>query len=429
MSNQLHENAFLGCCELDPAIIDRAVSEGLTADHFKGHKERAYWSLLLEQRTKGAPTDLPSILAAAAATGRLESIGGYAGAAEITRLESGTTTSAGAYLSLLLTAYARREAWKILNRGKEMVEADGCALGEVGKMAEDLAGICAGKQKTNRSTETIVDEAEADAQAVITGAVDNRVTVITGFSSFDRKATPMYSHEYVVVGGRSSHGKSSLMMQIAGNNLARGLKVVIFTLETSDKAVVKQLAGQRSMVDLRQLAVEPKDRQAEYLKRLKWLKDCKNLLIFDRDLSIESIQARCRMLAQSFQPNLVIIDYLGLIQGRGDSLYERTSAASKAMIPLQKSLGCTLMAGCQLNQESEKDKREPGRTDFRDTGTILDDAHRIIQVWRKPDQFIDQNYYDCELLQVKLRDGPLVKQPCKFHAPTTRFIEEVNANV
>jgi replicative DNA helicase len=59
--------------------------------------------------------------------------------------------------------------------------------------------------------------------------------ILTGIESFDSKAGGIQSHEYVVLGARTSIGKSSFINQIAGHNIKRGKKVAIFTLETSSK--------------------------------------------------------------------------------------------------------------------------------------------------------------------------------------------------
>jgi replicative DNA helicase len=170
------------------------------------------------------------------------------------------------------------------------------------------------------------------------------------------------------------------------------------------------------------------EKQQEYMDKLRFAKTTKNLMIFDRDLSLTAIESRCRLLATSFKPELVIIDYLGLIVLDGSSSYERMSKVSKAMIPLRKALGCTLMVGAQLNRGPEKEEREPGRSDFRDAGGIEEDAHRIIALWRKPGQALDRDYYDSALLQLKCRDGGLAKVECSFHGPTTRFIEQATNN-
>lgn len=417
------ERRYLACCYAEPDELNKGIAAGLTADHFDDYHLRHQWKLLCELLLQGKPTDAAEVYATAVNTGRLESVGGMQAITDASSVESYSSINAAAYLSVLLARRAKRESWLRLHRAKEMVEAESVDIAEVGKLAEEVVGICGGTKTKFRPVADIAKEAFAEAEAQIAGKIDTGTLIMTGLPSFDRYATPMQRHEYVVVAGRSSHGKSSLMVQVAGHNLRRKLKVAYFQQEGSAKTVIKQIASQWAQASVRNLQSELKDSQRAYLEALKWIENCKNLLVFDQDSKLTDIQARCRLIAQSFKPDLVIIDYLGCVGGLEGSAYERASAASKAMIPLQKALGCVLMAGSQFNQGPEKEAREPTRTDFRDSGQILEDAHRVIGIWRKPDQQIDQLWYDCELLQLKLRDGGTAKVNCRFHAPTTRFVE------
>lgn len=418
-----NEAGYLACCFDDASHIDGGVSLGLTADHFTDVHARAIWGLLGELRAVGEPTDTASFYAACVKRGCVDKVGGLAGIGR-NSVYMGTAAMAGpAHLQVLLAGHSQRTAFRLLTHARGLCEHGTPDLGEVGKVCEEVIAACTGRAIHHRPLADIAGEAVLDAAAAISGEAEKGVLVTTGLPNFDRWATPIRNHEYVVVAGRSSHGKSSLMLQLAGHNLAKGLKVVIFSLETSDKAVVKQLAGQRAGIDLRNVGEAMGETQQKYVKGLEYLAQSKNLLVFDRELTIEAIQARCRLLAQSFKPDLVILDYMGLIAGADGSAYERASKTSKAMIPLQKSLGCCLMVGVQLNQGAEKEEREPTRTDFRDSGQILEDCHRAIAVWRKPGYTLDQQWYDYNVLQLKLRDGPLTTVKARFHAPSTRFVE------
>jgi len=420
---QNDEQRFLSACYQDPAHIDTGVGSGLTVDHFTDSEAAAQWRILTALRAAGEATDTGAVYAHAVAAGLLDQCGGLGGITAASSQDGTAGVNGPAALSVLLAGYSRREAWKLCERGRSMAADAATSLADVGALGEALVGVCAGKVAHHRPVADIAAEAHADASAVLAGNVEVGPVIVTGLPKFDRFATPMRSHEYVVVAGRSSHGKSSLMLQIAGHNLGLGMKVVIFSLETSDKSVVKQLAGQRAGIDLRNIQDATREQQDKYMKGLEYLGKSKKLLVFDRELTVDAIAARCRLLAASFQPNLVIVDYLGLIGGTTGSAYERTSALSKAMIPIQKSLGCVLMLGVQLNQSAEKEEREPTRTDFRDSGQILEDAHRCIAVWRKPGFALDQQWFDYDLLQIKLRDGNLCKVGCRFHGPSTRFLE------
>lgn len=415
------EQDFLSCCYMDPAWIDRAIQGGLTERHFGDRYHRRRWQLLCELRLQGFACDSTAVFAEAHRRGILSELGdGF--------LEQSctvdTTLGAPSLLAAIIDTYAKRESWKHLTAIVERLRGGTAGVDDVKHAAEQVAEVCSGVRTVHRPIADVADEAIAEAEEAIAGTKPTRTLITTGIPSFDRQAGPMESHEYVVVGARTSHGKSSFMLQVAAHNLHRGKKVAIFTLETSDKAVLKQLVGNAVGVNLRRLADETSEKQREYMAKLRGARQYKNLVIFDRDITMDNIAARCRLLAQSFKPDLVILDYMGIIGGsKGGSAYERMSELSKAMIPLRKALGCTLMVGAQLNRSSEKDNREPTRSDFRDAGGIEEDAHRIIALWRKPGQALDLDHYDYDLLQLKLRDGPLAKVPLRYHAPTTRFME------
>lgn len=417
------ESDYLGCCLLDGAVIDRGLQQGLTAAHFSSVHHRAQFGFLCELRLAGKDTTAEGVYAAAARdVARLNGMGGMGA---IVAHQSSTTAHAATLISSLIEIHGKREGWRVLSKGLDGLKSGSSSLEDLAGLADELKAVTTCQQSLQRQLGDIAEDAIKDAQEQIEGKPSAKTLVTTGLPNFDRWATPMGPEEVVVVGGRTSAGKSSLMLQIAGHNLAKGLRVAVFSLETSDDVVLRQIVGQRAGVNIRDLKGEMPAKQQEYLEKLRFAKTTKNLLIFDRDISLTAIQARCRLLATSFKPQLVVIDYLNIIGADGDS-YEKTSRISNSLIEIRKGLGCTLMVGAQLNRSSEREEREPNRTDYRDSGSVEQDAHRLLAIWRKPNQPLDLNYYECSLLQLKHRSGPLAKVDCRFNARHTTFIEAAN---
>jgi replicative DNA helicase len=77
---------------------------------------------------------------------------------------------------------------------------------------------------------TFLDSAVAFVNEQLSGEDATKGLITTGIDSFDRLAGGIQSHEYVVVGARTSTGKSSFINQMAGHNLRAGKRVAIFTL-------------------------------------------------------------------------------------------------------------------------------------------------------------------------------------------------------
>ena len=417
------ESIFIGACLANPDLIDAAISGGLAPAAFTDPAHLSLFQSLVALRSKGQLTDSSSVYMA---------MGDKCPATELFEAEKACTSSITGKKALKKLIWegqlavlrpALEDAIACVSRGGKPEE--------VSKAVEGLQGLLKPTESEAPSLEQLITEVKLWAEQEIAGTRDNKDVVTTGLPSFDSLCQPIEPHEYVVVGARTSIGKSSFMSQMASHNLNRGLRVAYFTLETSANAVVKQIAGQRSRVNLRNLNREFADKQADYFKELKRL-STQQLRVFDKDMSITQIENRCRLLAASWKPQLVILDYLGLIRGTDGSAYERMGQLSKAMIPLKKMVGCALIVAAQLNRGNEREDRAPSRTDFRDAGSIEEDAHRIIALHRPSKshsgspQELGQSTYDYELLQLKLRDGPLAFSRIKYFANHTWFYEETN---
>jgi len=417
------EQIFIGACLADPTLIDDAISGGLSNAAFTDQVHLSLWKSLVGLRSKGQLTDASSVYMA---------MGKDCPATELFEAEKCCSSSITGKKAL------KKLIWEGQLAVLKPALQDALEVVSKGGKAEDVAKAVEGLQTHLKPTESeapslemLIMEVKLWAEQEIAGTRDNKDVITTGLPSFDNLAQPIEAHEYVVVGARTSIGKSSFMSQIASHNLNRGLRVAYFTLETSANAVIKQIAGQRARVNLRALNHEFADKQGDYFKELKRLSG-QQLRVFDKDMSITQIENRCRLLAASWKPQLVILDYLGLIRGTDGSAYERMGQLSKSMIPLRKTVGCALIVAAQLNRGNEREDRAPSRTDFRDAGSIEEDAHRIIALHRPSKshsgspQELGQSTYDYELLQLKLRDGPLAFSRIKYFANHTWFYEETN---
>ncbi len=419
------ESKLIGCAMLEERggqTVGKAQEAGITDAHFQHPQHRALWRVICEQAMLGADCSSAGIYAACA--GNAAKLEGLGGVSALTQHDVDTTLHAPEYIKHLHELFRKREANRLLKAAAEGIKDGAGDLASISPILEQVAEVVSSVSHTHRQLPEIAADAILDAEEAIRGDKATRTLICTGLPSFDRYATPIEQHEYVVVGARTSHGKSSFLTQLAGTAIAQGHRVAFFTLETEDKAVLKAIVGQRAQVNVKKLAEELPGKQKEFIDKLRFAGSTKNLVIYDRDMTLGQIQSRCRLLASTFKPHLVILDYLGLVGGTGGkSPYERMSLVSKAMIPLRKVLGCALVVGAQLSRSSESERREPTRTDFRDAGGIEEDAHRCLALWRKPGQALDMEYFDTDLLQLKLRDGPLAHVPLRFHGRTTRFME------
>tara|TARA_R110000803_G_scaffold157245_1_gene221698 strand:+ start:1014 stop:2273 length:1260 start_codon:yes stop_codon:yes gene_type:complete len=415
------EQIYLGSCLLESTLIDKGVQEGIKADHFTTTERSAIWSGILGLHMGGKDIGAEALF--------LE-LGKGCPMEEIFACEAAAPTQANGTKSLkrVLEAYNLQSLKPALQGILSKIEGSS-PYEDIESSLEALPALLRDSGTQEHSLEEIVKEADSWIDSQLSGDVDTRKNVILGLPHLDDAITSIQRHEYVIVGARPSTGKTSLITHIAGTNVERGLTVAYFTLETTGRSIVLQIAAQRVGVNLKQLRHEFDPQQKKFREEVERI-GTQNLILFEHDMTLEAIESRCRLLkASSTPPDLVCIDYLGLIKVKGSSPYERMSLASKAMIPLRKSLDCTLILAGQLNRGSAIDNRAPVVSDFRDAGGIEEDAHRVLLVHRplKDDggneQSYDQVEFQQEILQAKLRDGPLAQGRVLFKATHTKFTE------
>ena len=410
---------FLGSCMADGSLIDHAIHAGLKADAFQGD-EKVVWLAMMEGRAQGRGTDFEDLYLALGKQAPVDTLSAASSAAP-------TSIRGRDALNTVMEQHALSRALPALIEAQHLIET-GAKYPEVKEAVEAIPPTLAIQRDKDPTLKENVDDALAWVASQFSNEDPEEKTAITGLPHFDSLISPIQKHEYVVVGARTSIGKSSFMAQMAGANLRRGLKVAYFTLETSARAVLLQMAAQRAKVNIRNLRggfPEEREKLEDILTAIRQ----KPFLVFEKDLTLEAIEARCRLLAASFKPDVVFIDYLGLIRAQGKSEYERMTKLSKSMIPLRKSLGCALVVAAQLNRGNEREERAPKRTDFRDAGSIEEDAHRILALHRPKndengiEQDLERTVFLTELYQLKLRDGPLAQSRCSFNSKFTLFTE------
>ena len=117
--------------------------------------------------------------------------------------------------------------------------------------------------------------------------------------------------------------------------------------------------------------------------------------------------------------DLLIVDYLGIMNGPGKDIYERMSAISRGMQELAKKLDIPVLGLSQQNRESEKDAN-PKMSHLRDSGSLEQDADQIIMLKRIKDGIFEP----VEVMEahvVKNRNGCTGKLPLTFSRSFARY--------
>ncbi len=207
----------------------------------------------------------------------------------------------------------------------------------------------------------------------------------TGFSGLDRVLAGLGKSDLVLVGARPGMGKTSFALNIA-TNVARDTKktVCIFSLEMSAEQLVTRIVSSEAMIDshkLRTGELTPEDWKT-MAHTSGWLSKCDILIDDTAGITATEMKAKLRRVKNL---GLVVIDYLGLMQGEShkDNRVQEVSDISRNLKLMAKEFNVPVICCAQLSRgpESRTDKK-PMLSDLRDSGAIEQDADIVLFLYR-----------------------------------------------
>lgn len=425
------EESLLSICIQDGLpTLNKCMEARLTPGSFYDSKHGTVFARLLGMLADNKPIAIDTLAEDMKEARVLDHVGGYAFLAQVSSRMP--TSAQAAYFIEKVADYARLRA--VIRNGTELVEAAHNWTGDWDAVKAKAEGALEVFQASEaaRSMSDIAAEAEKKLDIKLSGEFDASA-LRWPLDAMNRFMYPISAHEMVVIGARPSTGKTSLMTQIAGKAIEDKKRVLFFPLEVIEWATLHQIAGQRADLDLRNIGLAEKAKVDRFRAGLKYLASGDYLRVFAEDSHIDKIEGRCRVLKDTWKPDVVMIDYMGLISGaRGSSTTERMTEISNRLMDLKKQMGCPLIVASQLNRGSEREDREPIKTDLRDSGAIEQDAHRIVFIWRPTNDFAgikqvgaevgQKAEYSTYFIQAKFRDGPISSIKTKFAATHAKFL-------
>jgi replicative DNA helicase len=427
------EQSVLGGLMLDNTAWDR-IADVVTEQDFYRADHRLIFQhigLLVEQ---GKPADALTVAESLERAGKLEEVGGtaYLGA-----LVANTPSAAR------IRYYAEIVRERAIMRG----------LAAVGTEIADSV-----YNPRGRDAKALLDEAEAKVFSIAEAGARSRqglvridplltetveridmlysradksevIGVPTGFIDLDRMTSGLQPGELIIVAGRPSMGKTSLVMNIA-EHVALELKrpVAVFSMEMSGPQLAMRMIGSVGRVDQHQLrsGTFPEDDWPRLVEAVGRLNDAPIFIDDTAGLNALEVRARARRLhRQCGGLALIVVDYLQLMSASGREENRATEIAeiSRSLKGLAKELKVPVVALSQLNRsvDARQDKR-PMMSDLRESGALEQDADLILFIYRdevyNPDT---PNKGIAEIIVAKQRNGPTGKVNLTFLGKYTRF--------
>ena len=255
------------------------------------------------------------------------------------------------------------------------------------------------------------------------------VGVPTGFADLDKLTGGLQRSDLVILAARPSVGKSSLQLGIAHNAAVRhGKTIGIFSLEMSAEQLVQRLLAMETGVDSHRLRLGfIDDSEWDQISRAFGRLAEANIFIDDTPgISSMELRSKSRRLMAERGLDLVIVDYLQLMQGRrSENRVQEVSEISRSLKGLARELNIPVLALAQLSRavESRTDHR-PVLSDLRESGSIEQDADIVMFIYRE--EMYDRETEKkgiAEVIVAKHRNGPTDTVNLRFFERTARFAD------
>jgi len=263
--------------------------------------------------------------------------------------------------------------------------------------------------------------------------------VLSGFSKFDEFVGGFQRSDLIIIAGRPSMGKTSLALTIATNAAVdQGACVALFSLEMAQEPLVLRMLANKSGVDSRRLrlGLQNEEEEKKIMDAIGALSEAQIYIDDSPQLRVVDMRAKAHRLHFERGINLIILDYLQLMQGdgRGENRVQEISYISRSLKAIARELDVPLLAVSQLSRAVEfRASHKPQLSDLRESGSIEQDADMVLFIYRDDYYFPTREEWETQhpdkeypqgianVIISKHRNGPTGEVDLRFLPKTAKF--------
>jgi len=418
------EQAVLGAVFLSQDALIEAM-EYVDADDFYQHANQLVFQAMMNLNDEEEPVDVVTVQNELDRANQIEDIGGVSYLAE---LASAVPTAANTtyYAKIVKNKSTLR---RLINAATGIVtrsfEEDDDVDSIIDMSEKEIMDVS--ENRNHKGFRRISDVVKSSFEEIDKlYDQDSDVTGLsTGYKDLDDMTTGLHKDELVILAARPGVGKTAFALNLAQNAATKSnATVAIFSLEMGAESLVNRMLCSEGSIDANSLRTGKLDEnQWNSLVVAMGSLSRTNVYIDDTPgIKMAEIRSKCRrLLKESGHLDLVIIDYLQLIEGTGqENRQQEVSVISRNLKKLAKELHCPIIALSQLSRgvEARQDKR-PMLSDIRESGSIEQDADIVAFLYRddyyrdedgddnsEPQDQEDQDVGEVEVIVSKNRSGP-----------------------
>jgi replicative DNA helicase len=422
------EQALLGSLLMDRDAVIKVAPTIRPADFYNQSHGQIY-AAIVDLYNRRVPADYTTVADELSRRGQLDEIGGLSYLFSL--LNSVPTAVHAEYYAELVADRATRR--RLITAGTDIVGLgydEGRELAEVLDKAETLVfDVAQALELRDYEPISTILERYFERIDFIHQHKGDVLGVPTGYRDLDKLTGGLQKSDLIILAARPSVGKSSLALGFAYNAAVRfSQRVGLYSLEMSAEQLVQRLLSMETGVDshrLRQGFID--DEEWNHVSRaFGRLAEAKIFIDDTAGLSISELRSRARRLAAEQGLDLLVLDYLQLMQGRRtDNRVQEISEISRGLKALARELDVPIVALSQLSRAVEsRTEHVPKLSDLRESGSIEQDADIVLFIYREELYQADSEKKGiAEIHVAKHRNGPVGVVPLRFFANTARFTD------
>jgi len=395
------EMSFLGSILIDKEAMLKVADAIDEEDFYKPNHGHVY-ETMKELYSKNDPIDVLTLGNRLEEKKLLDNVGGRA---YLVKLSNSVPTSA--HIKQYAEIIRRKSTLRKLLKSAQEISKLGYQ-----EEAEDIASLLDQAQRElSKVTQKHIKASFTPIKGVLSTTFD-RIDMLhrekgklrgvpTGFTQLDSLLAGLQKSDMVILAARPSVGKTSFALDIVRHAAIKGKAAVgFFSLEMSKEQLVDRLLCAEAGVDLWKMRtgnLSDRPDSDDFPRIGHAMGVLSEARIFIDDFpgnNVMQIRTKARRLQQEHGLDLIVIDYLQLMESHNDknasNRVQEVAEMSRNLKGIARELDIPVLALSQLSRAVEQTKPAiPKLSHLRESGSIEQDADVVMFIYRKG---ADRNY-------------------------------------
>ena len=427
------EEAVLGALMLEKNALNTVI-DVLRPESFYKDAHQKIFGVIHYLFHNAQPIDILTVTQQLKKNGELDIVGGPYYISQLTNRVA-SAANIEFHARIILQKHIQRELIRISTEiVKDAYEETTDVLSLLDKAEKNLFAIAEGNlRKQYDSMQGLISKAIKEFETAAS-MPEGLSGVPSGFTELDRVTAGWQKSDLIIAAARPGMGKTAFVLSLARNAAVRFNKpVAFFSCEMSSLQLVNRLISSETEISGEKLRKGDLT-EAEWQQLNSKIRPLENAPIYIDDtpaLTVFELRAKCRRLVAERKVELIIIDYLQLMQvgdGKAGNREQEISTISRSLKAIAKELNVPIICLSQLSRDVEKrgGTKKPQLSDLRESGAIEQDADMVLFIYRP--EYYDQETENgtpglAEIIVAKNRNGSLRSVNLRFIGHLTKFVD------